>query len=68
MTSLRTKWGCNLQEIKTLSGIDIQQSNKIYLADCLSRNLLTLENEVLTLTESGKLVADQIASDLFVVE
>jgi oxygen-independent coproporphyrinogen-3 oxidase len=68
MTSLRTKWGCNLQEIKTWAGLDIQQSNKIYLADCLKRNLLTLEGEVLKLTESGKLVADQIASDLFVVE
>jgi oxygen-independent coproporphyrinogen-3 oxidase len=68
MTSLRTKWGCNLQEIKTWSGIDIQKSNKIYLADCLRRNLLTLENEVLKLTEPGKLIADQIASDLFVVE
>lgn len=68
MTSLRTKWGCNLENIKNWAGIDIQASNKIYLADCLKRNLITLENEVLKLTESGKLVADQIASDLFVVE
>ncbi|QHT69012.1 radical SAM family heme chaperone HemW [Rhodocytophaga rosea] len=68
MTSLRTKWGCNLESIKNWAGIDIQASNKIYLADCLKRNLVTLENEVLKLTESGKLVADQIASDLFIVE
>jgi oxygen-independent coproporphyrinogen III oxidase len=68
MTSLRTKWGCNLRDVKNWAGIDIQEANKMYLSQCLKRNLLTLENEVLRLTESGKLVADQIASDLFVVE
>jgi len=67
MTSLRTKWGCNLKEIKVWSGLDIQQMNQSYLTDCLKRNLLTLDHEILRLTDSGKLVADQIASDLFVV-
>lgn len=67
MTSLRTKWGCNLDEIKKWSGLDIRKNNKLYLAHCLDRNLVTLKNEVLCLTEAGKLIADQIASDLFVV-
>jgi oxygen-independent coproporphyrinogen-3 oxidase len=67
LTSLRTKWGCDLKEITYLHGIDLQKRNKVYLDNCLQRRLITLEEDVLKLTPEGKLLADQIASDLFIV-
>jgi oxygen-independent coproporphyrinogen-3 oxidase len=67
MTSLRTKWGCNLQEIIQFSGIDIKKLNKDYLQKCLQQKLIKIDNEVIKLTFKGKLLADKIASDLFVI-
>lgn len=67
MTSLRTTWGCNLQEVTQWSGIDIKHINKKYIEDCLQKKLVLLDSDVLTLTTEGKLLADQIASDLFIV-
>jgi oxygen-independent coproporphyrinogen-3 oxidase len=67
MTSLRTKWGCNLREVIEWSGIDIGRLNKNYIADCMKKDLVILDAETLQLTSAGKLLADQIASDLFIV-
>jgi oxygen-independent coproporphyrinogen-3 oxidase len=67
MTSLRTKWGCNLQELAQWSGIDVARLNQSYITGCLQKNLVTLNAGILQLTPAGKLLADQIASDLFIV-
>lgn len=66
LTSLRTKWGCNLKEIEILHNIDLQEKNTHYIKTILEKKLVTLENHILKLTPSGKLLADQIASDLFI--
>jgi oxygen-independent coproporphyrinogen-3 oxidase len=66
LTSLRTQWGCDLEEIDYLHGVNILNRNKAYIENCLERNLLTLDHDVLKLTADGKLLADQIASDLFI--
>lgn len=66
LTSLRTKWGCNLKEIKLLYDIDLKEKNEHYISTLLKRKLVTLEDHILKLTPSGKLLADQIASDLFI--
>ena len=62
MTSLRTIWGCDLNQFKienlkfkileSLKGIDV--------------SLYILEEDVLKLTQKGKHYADRIASDLFI--
>ena len=67
MTSIRTKWGCDLGEIEKLVGQQWNASNKEILNKHLAQNLLTLDNQLLTLTQKGKLFADKIASDLFLV-
>jgi oxygen-independent coproporphyrinogen-3 oxidase len=67
LTSLRTKWGCDLKEVTCLHGIDLRKKNAAYIEYCLLRNLITIEADVLKLTPAGKLLADQIASDLFIV-
>ena len=67
MTSIRTKWGCDLGEIEKLVGQQWNTSNKDILNKHLAQNLLILDNQLLTLTQKGKLFADKIASDLFLV-
>lgn len=67
MTSLRTMWGTDLQKIAADFG-------KVFLADTLKnsqsfiqRNWLKNENDKLILTADGKLFADYIASELFLL-
>jgi oxygen-independent coproporphyrinogen-3 oxidase len=56
-----------MQEIIQFSGIDIKKLNKDYLQKCLQQKLIKIDNEVIKLTFKGKLLADKIASDLFVI-
>jgi len=73
LTSLRTMWGINLKHVEQVFGEN-------YLAHCLKEaNIYILKNQIvknhspytegdethLFLTDSGKLFADKIASDLF---
>lgn len=68
MTSLRTMWGTDLQKIASDFG-------KVFLAETLEnsktfvqRNWLKNENDKLILTPDGKLFADYIASELFLID
>jgi len=67
LTGLRTKWGCNLTEIENLVGEKWQNANKEVLRKYFAQNFLQLNNQTLTLTNEGKLFADRVASDLFLV-
>ncbi|MNW07363.1 coproporphyrinogen III oxidase [compost metagenome] len=67
MTSLRTMWGTSLNKIEVDFG-------KIFLTDTLKnikpfieRKWLASDKEHLTLTLDGKLFADHIASELFLI-
>jgi oxygen-independent coproporphyrinogen-3 oxidase len=68
LTSLRTIWGVDLIYLE-------QNFGKIFLEYCLkevdnyiiSENVLNEENK-LYLSDKGKLIADKIASDLFIVK
>lgn len=68
LTTLRTMWGTDLQDIKTKFGSD-------YYSYCLSeahkhienKDIIQQENK-LYLTDKGKLFADKIASNLFRIE
>lgn len=67
LTGLRTKWGCDIAEINKLVGeswlIDNQQTIDKYI----SQKVLQLHKQTLIITKEGKLFADRIASDLFMV-
>jgi oxygen-independent coproporphyrinogen III oxidase len=67
-TRLRTKWGIDLSELKSLWGYDLafeqSESLNLYLKD----SYLHQQGSIITLTRKGKLVADEIASDFFRVE
>lgn len=68
MTSLRTMWGTDLLKIE-------QDYGKLFLADTiaaikpfLERQWLITRDDHLILTQQGKLFADYIASELFLME
>jgi len=68
MTSLRTMWGTDLHKIEKDYG-------KIFLADTMKnitpfiqRNWLYNQNDKLVLSQDGKLFADYIASELFLID
>lgn len=66
MTSLRTQWGCDINLLHITYQYDIQQTKSAYLVALVDQGLATLQNNTLVLTTRGKLLADQIALDLFV--
>lgn len=67
LTGLRTMWGCDLSVIKELAGIDLKEIQNKYLTAFMNNGWVVIENNVLYLTPKGKLFADRIASDLFIV-
>ncbi len=66
LTSLRTKWGTDLAKLKKEKSVDLLQLHKTYLQSLLQKEMVRIEDDVLYLTDSGKLLADKIAADLFV--
>lgn len=67
LTSLRTIWGCDLAVIWDIGKVDLLEEQKEYVEKFLEKNWVEVQNNVLYLTEKGKLFADRIASDLFLV-
>jgi oxygen-independent coproporphyrinogen-3 oxidase len=64
MTSLRTKEGLHLSGLKKDVGHELRTASKKYV----ERGLMVKEGNYLRLTTEGKLLADGIAADLFVIE
>ncbi len=65
MTSLRTIWGTNLQQLEHIHPVWAQQfvaSAKSYI----EQGLMTQREHIFQLTQNGKLLADRIAMELFV--
>jgi oxygen-independent coproporphyrinogen-3 oxidase len=68
LTTLRTHWGTDLKKLQALYGYDLLADHQQYIESLCSQKLATLENDTLLLTKRGKLLADKIASDLFVLK
>ena len=66
MTRVRTQWGCDMAWLKAAYGYDLQQTQSTYLERLLDHKLAVINGHQLLLTRQGKLLADQIAADLFV--
>lgn len=67
MTGLRTKWGVNVEEVKSRFGDEFAKYLAENANDHLTSGKLIMKGPVLLLTENGKFLADGIASDLFMV-
>ncbi|RNI23568.1 radical SAM family heme chaperone HemW [Rufibacter latericius] len=68
MTTLRTSWGCDTAYIQEKWGIDLVALHAPYLQKIETQGLLRKDQHVLVLTEAGKLLADEIALDLFLLK
>ena len=66
LTTLRTIWGCDLAIMRNRYSYDVQATHSVYLQELNQEELAWVENDVLYLTDKGKLLADQITLDLFV--
>jgi oxygen-independent coproporphyrinogen-3 oxidase len=66
LTSLRTKWGCDLALLKSKHEIDLIQIHGNHLEKLAYQSYLFEEDGFIVLTNEGKLLADKIASELFV--
>lgn len=65
LTGLRTKWGVELNYLKSILPLEKDFLNQI--KKLKSKKLVIDKEGVITLTQNGKLLADQIISDLMVV-
>ena len=65
MTGLRTQWGCNISEAKNKFEAtwinEMLNEAALYIAS----GKLSLNENILTISNDGKLIADRIMSDLF---
>lgn len=64
LTTLRTTWGCDLSLLRDKYAYDVQASHEVYLQELQQKDLARIADNVLYLTDKGKLLADQITLDL----
>ena len=66
LTSLRTIWGINLDYLDTRFNSDFISTFKKEVTTFIKNETIILKDNAYVLTNTGKLLADKIASDLFV--
>ncbi|GGE62550.1 coproporphyrinogen III oxidase [Pedobacter psychrotolerans] len=67
MTSLRTMWGTDLKKIESDFGSEFLAETNHNLKAFEEKDWLIIQNDQIKLSERGKLFADHIASELFIV-
>src|SRR5690606_14317683 len=67
LTTLRTDAGCDLAVLKRDFEHDLLHVHNAYLRELQRHNLVDLRDQHLRLTDAGRLLADKIASDLFLI-
>ncbi|WP_158989232.1 radical SAM family heme chaperone HemW [Mucilaginibacter sp. L196] len=64
MTSLRTSWGLDLDKLNGIASASAGHLQKVAI-DFFDKGWLSQQNKIIYLTQTGKLYADHIASELF---
>ncbi len=67
LTTLRTQWGVNLQWLNFELQYDLRKENSKYIEQLIESTLAIINDHHLILTKKGMMLADKIASDLFVI-
>jgi len=67
MTGLRTIWGVSVTRVEQEFGLLYKKHLLNEAANFISKDLLSLEDNVLKTTSKGKFLADGLASDLFFI-
>jgi oxygen-independent coproporphyrinogen-3 oxidase len=69
MTSLRTKWGIDIKYVEREFGSDYLNSLLENIEEYEDKKDVNISDQgIITLTPTGKLLADQIASELFILD
>jgi oxygen-independent coproporphyrinogen-3 oxidase len=68
LTGLRTKWGISVRRLKEEFDDDLFARRGSYVMSLTSSGRAEYNGDTLTLTPEGKMLADKIAMDLFVVK
>lgn len=68
MTGLRTRKGVDLQRIQSHFGVDLYKLYKDLLDELIHQGKVIIDGSRMALTDEGLLMADRIASDLFIIE
>jgi oxygen-independent coproporphyrinogen-3 oxidase len=68
LTSLRTSWGLDLKYLKNNFDYTLPEHQHRMLAEWESMGLAEVKQDVVRLTLRGRLLADRLSSELFVVE
>ena len=68
MTSVRTFQGCDIGYIEKNFGYDFSRHCLDHIESWCNTGHVTKDNNRIILTEKGKLFADRIAADMFIVE
>jgi oxygen-independent coproporphyrinogen III oxidase len=66
-TSLRTIWGCNLEFLQQFSEINFENEHQSIIKNYEKHGFLYQDAHILHLTQKGKLIADKISEDLFLI-
>jgi oxygen-independent coproporphyrinogen-3 oxidase len=66
LTSLRTIWGIDLNYLKKNFNTEFVKEFETQVKNFIKQESVLVKDETYTLTEKGKLLADKIASELFV--
>ncbi|MCX6249180.1 MAG: radical SAM family heme chaperone HemW [Bacteroidetes bacterium] len=67
MVSLRTIWGCDLEKIRREFGVEFSAGSRQSAVPFIESGDMIEKDDVLYLTDKGKLFADGIAASLFVL-
>jgi oxygen-independent coproporphyrinogen-3 oxidase len=67
LTTLRTQWGTHLQKLIQEFHYDILIEHPEFINNLLKNDLAVIDQNYLKLTRKGRLLADKISSDLFLV-
>jgi oxygen-independent coproporphyrinogen-3 oxidase len=66
LTSLRTVWGTDLEHIRHEFGLQFADHFKKNITKHIEKKFVVMKQDILYLTNEGKLFADRISSELFV--
>ncbi len=66
LIGLRTSQGCNLEDMKKRLSFEFDAAQRLYVNRIVEQGYAEFDGSMFRLTNAGKLLADKIASDLFV--
>jgi oxygen-independent coproporphyrinogen-3 oxidase len=65
LTTLRTKWGCDLDKLRRVFGYDLVNERASEIEKLIVDHLIRIEGDMMFLTRGGIFIADEVIRQLF---